>query len=69
MKKKKDITSPCISVCTMEEDIGFCRGCFRSLDEISRWKTLSEDERSMVMSELDKRKILYKDTLKHPYSN
>lgn len=29
--------SPCISVCRMSDDTGYCQGCWRSLDEIGGW--------------------------------
>lgn len=67
MTKKKEIYSPCISVCTIEDDTGFCRGCFRTLDEITHWKTLSEKTRTDTLSELDKRRALHSNAASHPY--
>lgn len=32
------IISPCISVCKMDEDTGFCEGCARSSKEKILWK-------------------------------
>ena len=32
------ITSPCISVCKMDQDTGFCEGCARSSQEKILWK-------------------------------
>ena len=32
------IISPCISVCKMDEDTGFCEGCARSSNEKILWK-------------------------------
>ena len=29
--------SPCISVCRMSDDTGYCQGCWRTLDEIGSW--------------------------------
>lgn len=31
------LPSPCISVCRMDEATGWCRGCYRTMDEIVRW--------------------------------
>jgi prolyl-tRNA editing enzyme YbaK/EbsC (Cys-tRNA(Pro) deacylase)/predicted Fe-S protein YdhL (DUF1289 family) len=31
------VPSPCISVCRINADTGFCQGCFRTLEEISAW--------------------------------
>lgn len=32
------ITSPCISVCKMDQDTGLCEGCARSSQEKILWK-------------------------------
>ena len=34
--------SPCISHCIIDTDNGFCEGCWRTLDEISTWRTMQE---------------------------
>lgn len=36
------VESPCIGVCVLDmADV--CEGCFRTLDEIGRWSTLTPD--------------------------
>ncbi|MGH8676464.1 MAG: DUF1289 domain-containing protein [Burkholderiales bacterium] len=47
--------SPCNKVCVMNEVTGLCRGCYRTLDEIARWGTMSDAEREGVMEKLPKR--------------
>ena len=42
--------SPCVGVCRMDAD-GLCIGCRRTLAEIARWGTLSNDERRRLMRE------------------
>jgi predicted Fe-S protein YdhL (DUF1289 family) len=42
------VPSPCISVCRMNARTGLCEGCFRTIDEIARWSTLSDAERRAV---------------------
>ena len=32
--------SPCINVCTLD-DRGLCRGCLRTVEEITRWTRLT----------------------------
>jgi len=34
---KEEVQSPCISVCTINEDTGLCVGCFRTIEEIEQW--------------------------------
>jgi predicted Fe-S protein YdhL (DUF1289 family) len=48
------INTPCIGVCTMADN-GFCMGCFRSLDEITRWLAFNEEQRQAVMVQLESR--------------
>ncbi len=33
----QDVSSPCMSVCQMDEASGLCVGCLRTLDEIAQW--------------------------------
>ncbi len=48
--------SPCIQVCQMNEQIGYCAGCFRSQEEIARWLRYSDEERESVLGRLGKRR-------------
>jgi len=41
-------SSPCIGVCALDDN-GYCIGCWRSMDEISRWLSLSEQQRSVLV--------------------
>jgi hypothetical protein len=50
------IESPCNKVCVMNEATGLCRGCYRTLDEIACWGTMSDKERSAVLAELPARR-------------
>jgi predicted Fe-S protein YdhL (DUF1289 family) len=56
MKKKSPkaslVPSPCISVCTMDEDIGFCRGCLRTLEEIGEWERYDDAQKREILGKL-----------------
>lgn len=41
-------TCPCIGHCstTLGDDV--CRGCLRTLDEVTRWPLMNDDERTSV---------------------
>jgi predicted Fe-S protein YdhL (DUF1289 family) len=41
------IQSPCVGICELDAD-GLCRGCFRSRDELRRWRTMSEAEKAAI---------------------
>jgi len=42
------IPSPCVSVCTMDAETGWCDGCLRSLPEIAHWSVLSDAEKKAL---------------------
>lgn len=44
--------SPCILVCSIDMETGFCFGCGRTREEIAGWTTYSDDERDNIMSRL-----------------
>ncbi|MHC5230551.1 MULTISPECIES: DUF1289 domain-containing protein [Brucella/Ochrobactrum group] len=53
------IESPCILVCTIDTETGFCLGCARTLDEIARWSSMSAEERLAVWALLaDRHEII-----------
>lgn len=50
------IVSPCVSRCGIDPRDGLCRGCARTLDEITRWRTLDDVARAAVMAGLADRR-------------
>ncbi len=44
-----NVESPCISVCAMDDDTGFCVGCYRTLDEIRGWWDLDNAAKNKVV--------------------
>ncbi|MXN67415.1 DUF1289 domain-containing protein [Stappia sp. GBMRC 2046] len=48
--------SPCINICQIDRKSGLCLGCYRTLDEIAVWSTLSKEDRRAIMDELDARR-------------
>jgi hypothetical protein len=49
------VPSPCISVCRMDASTGLCAGCYRTLDEIARWRSMDEAARRALWRELVRR--------------
>ena len=49
------VPSPCISVCHMSTDTGWCEGCWRSLDEIGGWGQTSNESKRVVWSRIAQR--------------
>jgi predicted Fe-S protein YdhL (DUF1289 family) len=50
------IATPCIKLCIVDGESGLCVGCFRSLPEVGRWASMSEDERAEIMAGLSARR-------------
>lgn len=49
------IESPCILVCSIDLDTGFCHGCGRTTSEIGAWTMYSPEQRKTIMASLDER--------------
>ena len=52
-KRLQPIVSPCLNVCKIKNNI--CVGCFRTLEEISVWGSVSDEKRTEIMESLKKR--------------
>jgi uncharacterized protein len=50
-----DIETPCVKICVVEPETGFCIGCGRTRDEIASWLALSPMARHDVMATLPER--------------
>ena len=48
---RQTISSPCIGVCALE-GAGRCRGCLRTVDEITGWARMDEPQRQYLMREV-----------------
>lgn len=46
-----EVASPCIGVCVLNQATQHCLGCWRTMEEISRWLRMSEVERQQVIEE------------------
>jgi uncharacterized protein len=56
LKDSPVVKSPCVNWCEMHPQTGYCLGCFRTLDEIARWSSLSDDEQRAINLQLPLRK-------------
>ncbi|WP_083200455.1 DUF1289 domain-containing protein [Thauera phenolivorans] len=50
------VPSPCINVCRMNSDTGWCEGCLRSIDEIVRWSRSDDGEKRRILAEVEARR-------------
>jgi uncharacterized protein len=50
--------SPCIGICSMDQESGLCSGCLRTIDEIAGWGGASEQARRAVWREIARREAM-----------
>lgn len=50
------VASPCIDVCTLDVASGLCRGCARTLQEISDWSCLDDAGKRAVWARIAERR-------------
>ena len=50
-----DIETPCVKICVVEPESGFCIGCGRTRGEIAGWLAMTPAERRGVMTHLPER--------------
>ncbi len=55
---ERTVLSPCIGVCVMDTDSGFCRGCLRTVGEIAAWPDYDDRRRLEIMAALKQRAAL-----------
>lgn len=49
------IETPCVKICVVDPETGFCIGCGRTRAEIGGWLGMSVEQRRSVMGELPER--------------
>jgi len=45
---ERPVASPCVSICALDDD-DICTGCQRTVEEITRWSRMTNDERRTVL--------------------
>ncbi len=50
------LASPCVGICRLDPDTGWCLGCARSAGELARWRELPQDEQAEIWADLPRRR-------------
>ena len=50
------IPSPCINLCRMSPQSGYCEGCLRSIAEITEWGRADDGRKRAILHEVARRK-------------
>ncbi|MBR9651712.1 DUF1289 domain-containing protein [Thalassovita aquimarina] len=53
--KRDEVQSPCVNICVIHPQERICTGCYRSIEEITRWSKMSAEERRAIMDALPER--------------
>ncbi|PKL82651.1 MAG: DUF1289 domain-containing protein [Ignavibacteriae bacterium HGW-Ignavibacteriae-3] len=48
--------SPCNNKCIMDPITNYCRGCFRTIEEIVQWSHLASEEKKIILQQAEFRK-------------
>lgn len=51
----RPIATPCVKVCAVDGNSGYCLGCRRTLPEIAAWGRLTDLERADILAALPDR--------------
>ena len=52
-----DVASPCVQLCELDAETGWCRGCLRSIDEIAAWSALDDAQKREIWQRLPARRV------------
>jgi predicted Fe-S protein YdhL (DUF1289 family) len=51
-----EVPSPCTRICVVDDERQLCRGCYRTLDEISRWASYTRAQKLALLTVLARRR-------------
>ena len=46
------LLSPCVGTCSIDIETGYCKGCLRTLEEISNWIYYTREQRIEVLQKI-----------------
>ncbi len=52
--------SPCSGFCELDKEKKYCKGCFRTIDEIISWQMLSDNDKLEVLRRVKERRTKLK---------
>ena len=57
---RDEVESPCINICVVHPQERMCVGCLRTIDEITAWSRMGNEERAAVLELLPERAPMLK---------
>lgn len=58
--QRDEIESPCVKLCVIHPEERICVGCYRKIEEIAAWSSMSPAARADIMAELPTRAPILK---------
>ena len=55
-RNTEQVASPCVNICQLNPETGYCIGCMRTIDEIGDWLEMTNEEKRQVLNKLEKRR-------------
>ena len=52
----EQVVSPCVNICQLNPESGYCVGCMRTIDEIADWLEMTDEEKRQVLNQLEERR-------------
>ena len=54
------IKSPCVNVCKIDYESGYCLGCNRTIEEITNWNLKDDEQKIIITKKAQNRELLLK---------
>ena len=54
----KTVDSPCIQVCTYDEEEEFCIGCYRTRQELHDWLIMTREQKLKTLKKIEERQLI-----------
>jgi predicted Fe-S protein YdhL (DUF1289 family) len=51
------VPSPCVAICELDEALGRCKGCYRTLQEIAAWGAHSDADKLTIWARIEARQL------------
>ena len=54
----KTVDSPCIQVCTYDEEEEYCIGCYRTKQELQDWLIMTRAQKLKTLKKIEERQLI-----------
>ena len=48
------VKSPCVAVCKIDHESGYCIGCNRTIEEITNWSSFNDIQKKKILMKVKK---------------